>query len=497
MTASEVNWAKLPKKIIKKIGSNIDNAFLLNARLVNKHWLDSLNELVFSSLENWSSDSIPELVKNHSTCIKSWSSSFRNEEYTQLVTDNVKSLESISWDNGEEFLGPLNKLIANNPNIKSLSIEIGDYRDQDEEFADFINLVKSLKHLDTLKFQTFVPPLLPLVDAIKNMNLKNLSLKGLTNEPQAIWEAYNNSPNLKSFSLELISDVDIEARPIRETVISPNSFEFHPTLEHVNLLASSIMHRKYTYEYYGKELLLAFENPKFRNLKSFTWKLDGMVFTDDVISIYKTPVTITSKQCPNLTFLSLELCDSHLLSLISKQFPNLAQLNLNCPLPLPHPQNNHDSLVHLTKLAISGYYHEAVRSPSTTQAIFPSVSVLKLQDSRIESNDFNTELSKISTLFPSVKHLISYDDHEKWYTLLDTNESYNWEELYIEAKGEDAKKAMKLISKLPNLKVLYLYNYENNLKENGFTYNGDACVIRASGIDDGDYVTELFQKLNC
>jgi hypothetical protein len=497
MTASEVNWAKLPKKIIKKIGSNIDNAFLLNVRLVNKHWLDSLNELVFYSLENWSSESIPEIIKNHSCCIKSWSSCFRNEEYSYLIADNVKSLESISWNNMDEFLGPLNKLIANNPNIKSLSIDIGDYRDQDEEFSEFINLVKNLKHLDTLKFQTFVPPLLPLVDAIKGMTLKNLSLKGLSNEPKATWEAYNNSPNLKSFSLELISDTYIEAQPSRETVISPNSFEFHPTLEYVNLLASSIMHRKYTYEYYGKELLLAFENPKFRNLKSFTWKLDGIVFTDDVISIYKTPITIAPKQCPNLTFLSLELCDSHLLSLISKQFPNLAQLNLNCPLPVPHSQNNHGSLAHLTKLAISGYYHEAVRSPSATQAIFPSVSVLKLQDSRIKSNDFSTELSNIPSLFPSVKRLISYEDSEKWYPLLNTNESYNWEELYINTRGEDAKKIMKLITKLPNLKILYLFNYHNDLKENGFNYNGDICVIRASGMDDVGYVTELFQKLNC
>ncbi|KXN68882.1 hypothetical protein CONCODRAFT_71935 [Conidiobolus coronatus NRRL 28638] len=447
MADSEINWAKLPKRVIKKIGSNIDNVFLLNVRLVNKRWLDSLNEVIFYSLENWSSEFIPELIKNHVCCIKSWSSSFRCEEYTQLAIEKFKFLESISWNNGDELLGPLNKLITKNPNIESLSIEIGDHRDQDKEFDDFISLVKNLKQLDTL---------------------------------------------------ELISDTDIEARPTRETVISPNSFEFHPDLEHVSLFASNTTYREYLQEYYGKELLLAFENSKFDNLKSFTWKSDGIISSSDVISLYNTSINITSKLCPNLTFLSLELCDSHLLSLISQKFPNLAQLNLNCPLPLPHSQNSHGSLTRLTKLAISGYYHDAVISPSTTQAIFPAVSTLKLQDSIIISNDFTTDLSKISTLFPYVKHLICFDSSDKWHTLLNTNDSYNWEELYIEANDEDAEKVMKLITKLPNLKILYLYNYHNDLKENGFKYDGDTYIIRASAImDEENYVAKLYQRLNC
>ncbi|KXN68875.1 hypothetical protein CONCODRAFT_8783 [Conidiobolus coronatus NRRL 28638] len=98
--------------------------FYLDTRLINKHWLGCLNEIVFYSLENWNPRSVPKLINSHSSCIKSWSSAFRNEEYSELVIENVKSLESITWNSSYGSIGTLNKLLTKFQAISSLSIEI-------------------------------------------------------------------------------------------------------------------------------------------------------------------------------------------------------------------------------------------------------------------------------------------------------------------------------------------------------------------------------------
>ncbi|KXN68871.1 hypothetical protein CONCODRAFT_8779, partial [Conidiobolus coronatus NRRL 28638] len=228
---------------------------------------------------------------------------------------------------------------------------------------------------------------------MRDMCLLNLSLKSLSSELYNTWALYNNSPNLTSFTLDLNRiDGDFE-EPARDTILSPNSFEFHNSLEHVSLNAYGIMYRKQLYDYYGKEMLVAFENQKFKNLKSFTWTLDAVIFNDDVITLYNDLINFVPSKFPKLTLLSLELCDSRLLNLISEQFPNLTELKLNCPLPLPHSQSNQSSFNHLKKLTTCGYRRIAIQSPAVIRAIFPVLSTLQFKNT-FESNDFTSDLSK-------------------------------------------------------------------------------------------------------
>jgi hypothetical protein len=495
MYDNEVNWAKLPKSIVKEIGSYIDKGFLLDVRLVNKYWLKYLNEIAFYSLEIWNPRSIPELIKKHSNCIRSWSSAFRNEGYSELVIENVKSLESISWNSSYGSIETLNKLLTKFQAIKSLSIEIGCIWEEEKVYFDLLNLIRSLKSLFTLKFQSDTLPLQPLLYNVEHFNLQNIFLKcNFTNIVSASI-ASAKPRSLKSLNISshhCCGDGD----PTKETVLSPNSFELHTSLEHISLNATGKVNNRRIHGYYGKELLTAFENPKFKNLKSFSWTLDGMSSHDYAVPIFNTSVGLNPIHFPKLTFLSLELCDSRLLSLISIQFPNLLELKLNCPLPLPHSESDNGTFKHLSKLTISSYYWIAVQSPSKVQKMFPAVSTLKLTDMLIYSNDHTADLSKIPVIFPNVKNLISLYIHESWHVLLDVNSSYSWEVLYIHVYGEEAAKITKLISKLPNLKILYLSNYQNDLKENGFKYNGDACVVRVSGMCHESYTTESFQRLS-
>jgi hypothetical protein len=495
MQNSELNWGNLPTKIIKKICSNIEPGFLVSIRQINKRWYNSLNELIFHSLENWDEKLVSELIINHSYSIKSWSSAFRNEKYTQLVIDNVKYLDSISWNNSYESIASLNNLIEKFPTVKNLSIEIGFYWDQDNEFEELLNLIKNLKNLDSLKFQTFVPPLFPLVGYMRDMSLLNLSLKSLSSELYNTWALYNNSPNLISFTLDLNRiDGDFE-EPTRYTILSPNSFEFHSSLEHVNLNAYGIMYRKQLYNYYGKEILAAFESQKFKNLKSFSWTLDAVIFNDDVITLYDDSINFVPSKFPKLTLLSLELCDPRLLNMISEQFPNLVELKLNCPLPLPHPQSNRGSFNRLKKLTTCGYHRTVLQSLTDIQTMFPVLSTLKFKNT-CKSNDFTSDLSKVPILFPNVKSLTCYYDNGSWHTLLNSENSYYWEVLYIPIYGDETQKVMKLLAKLPKLRILYLYNTQNDLKDNGFKFSGNVCVVCVSDNSRNNRDNVIFEILN-
>jgi hypothetical protein len=492
MAIEEVNWGNLPKKIIKKIGSSIEIGFLVNIRQVNKRWYNTLNELIFYSLENWDEKSVPELIKNHSSSIKSWSSIFGNEKYTQLVIENVKYLDSISWNNSYESITSLKNLISKFPTIRNLSINYECYWEQSGEL---LGLIKNLNNLESLEFQTFTPQLFPLVDYMKDISLLNLSLKSLSSELYNTWALYNNSPNLISFTLDLNRiDANFE-EPTRDTIISPNSFEFHNSLEHVNLNAYGTMLKKQLYNYYGKEILAAFKNQKFKNLKSFSWTLNVAVLYGDIITLYSDSINFVPAKFPKLTLLSLELCDPRLLNMISEQFPNLAELKLNCPLPLPHPQSNRGSFTRLKKLTTCGYRRTVLQSPEDIQTMFPVLSTLQFKNT-FESNDFTSDLSKVPILFPSVKKLICYYVHESWHTLLDTEDLYDWEILYIPVYGDESTKIMDLIEKLSKLKILYLSNFSNDLKENGFEYSGEVCIIRISGLKQENYGAEIFQRYN-
>ncbi|KXN66778.1 hypothetical protein CONCODRAFT_73443 [Conidiobolus coronatus NRRL 28638] len=459
-------WFNLPSNLISKIGSYCNKELRLDLRLVNFHWSQTINKLVFSTINGRDRPGLDCILNKYSQLIARVTSVDRSKiEIAIKISSKAKSLSTLGiWLGYSSHVDYLTSLLSASNQITSLVIDDTDRDDTGLRYRinrnDLCHAIKQYQYLFNLEISLMCGYLQQTFDSVQFDLLLRLKLEIYANQLESCVKAIAKSNRLKSLNLK-VWDISDEYDEFNLTNILTIKDLVTSTLTQFKLLITNYFDDNMgTFQQHLRsELLSIFSSfSTLSNLKTFDFNFIGGD-VDLIANLFSSQIPLPNYKWSNLTRLSLPEVDNYLMNYIINQCPNLKSLIFDSALTLRFDTSSDKlkPLNYLTKLYFKGFKIDLIDNEQLIKYLFPNVVTLAIHFSYIESNSILMDAYYIPILFPNLtKVIIASCNYNLEGLIYQTSYLLNWKELYIEVGRPNKHLIKPLTTKLLNLKSLYI-----------------------------------------
>jgi hypothetical protein len=467
ITNNESNyWFNLPSNLISKIGSYCSKELRLELRLINLHWSQTTNKLVFNTINGRDSPGLDYTLDKYPQLITRVIALDRNKiAIANKVLSKAKFISALGiWLGYPSHVDYLVSLLSASNQITSLVIEDAERDDTGLRYRyNWKNLSCAINHyqyLSNLEIDLMCGYLQPVFDNLQFELLIELKLNIYSIQLESCSKAITKSKRLKKLVLK-VKDVSEDYEEFNLTNLFNIKDIATSSLAHFKLLITNYFddNTDSFQQHLRNELLfLLSSSSAISTLKTLEFDFIGGD-ADLIANLFSSQIPLPNFKLSNLTRLSLPKVDNYLMSYIVNQCPNLKSLSFDSALTLPFDATSVKlkPMNYLTKLSFKGFKIDSTDNNQLVMYLFPNVVTLALHSSDTESNSAIMDAYYIPTMFPNLTKVIIASCAYNLDRLIYQNKySLNWKVLYIEVGKFNKQRIKPLATKLLNLKFLYI-----------------------------------------